>query len=69
MALVFRERSSDASDIGIGLLALRFALFGQMARSLLGIHLCCSVVYPHCLQMSAMDMEASCHQSWPDAGV
>jgi hypothetical protein len=48
---------------------LGFAFFGHMARRPLGIHLRRSVVYPHCLQMSAMDREASWHQCWPDAGI
>jgi len=69
MAPVFRERRPDAADIGIGLLVLGFAFFGHMARWLLGIHLYCSVVYPHFLQMLAMDREASWHHCWPDAGV
>ena len=69
MAPVFRKRRQDAADIGIGLLVLGFAFFGHMTPRPLGIHLCCSVVYPHCLQLSAMDREASWHQCWPDAGV
>jgi len=69
MAPVFSERRPDASDIGIGLLVLGFAFFGHMARRPLGIHLGCSVVYSDCLQMSAIDKEASWHQCWPDAGV
>ena len=69
MAPVFRERGPDAADLGIGLLVIGFAFFGHMARSPLGTHLCCSVVYPNRLQMSAMDREASWHQCWPDAGV
>lgn len=69
MAPVFRERRPDAADIGIGLLVLGFAFFGHIARRPLGNHLCCSVVYPHCLHMSAIDREASWHQCWPDAGV
>jgi hypothetical protein len=69
MAQVFRERRPDAADIGIGQAVLGFAFFGHMARSPLGIRLRCSVVYPHCLQMSAMDREALWHQCWPDVGV
>ena len=69
MAPVFRERRPDVPDIGICLLVLGLAFFGHMARRPLGIPLCRSVVYSHCLQMSAMDREASWHHCWPDAGV
>jgi hypothetical protein len=69
MAPVFRERRPDAANIGIGLLVLGFAFFEHMARRQLRIHLCRSVEYPHCLQMTAKDREVSWQQCGPDAGV